>query len=155
MEDLAKKIQQARPLLKTVTPLAYWIITVYAYFNILLGISLFFAVDQSKITASLLIVNNIFSYKIWGIVFITVGLFKLFALHTNNWDLSRKSLLVGVSIKAAWALALIVRSLTSPGTWLVSIIWIALAAIQIVTFIFFMPPSVATYKQRRGDRRHE
>jgi hypothetical protein len=152
MTTLEKQIQKARPLLKTVTPLAYWIITIYAYFNILLGISLFLAVDQSKITASLLIVNDIFSYKFWGIVFMAIGVLKLVALHTNNWKLSRQSLLVGVAIKAAWALALVVRSLTSPGTWLVSIIWIALAAIQIVTFIFFMPPSMATNKQsRRGE----
>lgn len=155
MTTLEKQIQRARPLLKTVTPLAYWIITIYAYFNILLGISLFFAVDQSKITASLLIVNDIFSYKVWGIVFVLVGVLKLFALHTNNWKLSRQSLLVGVAIKAAWALALVVRSLTSPGTWLVSIIWIALAAIQIVTFIFFMPPSMATNKQSGRDKGNE
>lgn len=146
---LEKQIQKARPLLKTVTPLAYWIITIYAYFNILLGISLFLAVDQNKLTASLIIVNDIFSYKFWGIVFMVIGILKLFALHTNNWKLSRQSLLVGVAIKAAWALALVVRSLTSPGTWLVSIIWIALAAIQIVTFIFFMPPSMATNKQEK------
>lgn len=147
MTTIEKQIQKARPLLKTVTPLAHWIITIFAYFNILLGISLFFAVDQSKITASLIIVNDIFSYRFWGVIFIAIGVLKIFALKTNNWDLSRKSLLVGVSIKAAWALALIIRSLTSPGTWLVTLIWFALAAIQIVTFIFFMPPAVATNKQ--------
>jgi hypothetical protein len=147
MTNIQKQIQQARPRLRQVTPLVHWIITVYAYFNILLGISLFLAVDQSKITASLIIVNDIFSYKFWGIVFIAIGILKLFALKTNNWDLSRKSLLVGVSIKAAWALALIIRSFTSPGTFLVTIIWFALAAIQIITFIFFMPPSIATNKQ--------
>ncbi len=149
MTNIEKQIQKARPLLKTVTPLAHWIITIFAYFNIFLGISLFFAVDQSKITASLIIVNDIFSYKFWGIVFIAIGILKLFALKTNNWDLSRKSLLVGVSIKAAWALALVIRSLTSPGTLLVTIIWFALAAIQIVTFIFFMPPGIATNKQEK------
>jgi len=147
MTTIEKQIQKARPLLKTVTPLAHWIITIFAYFNILLGISLFFAVDQSKITASLIIVNDIFSYRFWGVIFIAIGVLKIFALKTNNWDLSRKSLLVGVSIKAAWALALVVRSLTSPGTWLVTIIWLALASIQIVTFIFFMPPAIATNKQ--------
>lgn len=147
MTNIEKQIQKARPLLKTVTPLAHWIITIFAYFNILLGISLFFAIDESKISAPLIIINDIFSYKFWGFVFIAVGVLKLFALKTNNWDLSRKSLLVGVSIKAAWALALIIRSITSPGTFLVTIIWFALAAIQIVTFIYFMPPGIATNKQ--------
>lgn len=147
MATIKKQLQEARPRLKMVSPLVHWIISIYAYFNIIFGLSLLFAVDQSKISASLLIVNNILSYKFWGIVFIAVGILKLFALKTNNWDLSRRSLLVGVSIKAAWAVALVIRSLTSPGTFLVSIIWVALAAIQMVTFIFFMPPSIATNKQ--------
>lgn len=147
MTSIEKQLQKARPSLKQVTPLVHAIITVYAIFNIAFGLSLFFAIDQSKISASLIIVNNIFSYKFWGVIFIAIGILKLFALKTNNWNLSRKSLLVGVAIKAAWAVALIVRSLTSPGTFLVSIIWVALAAIQIVTFIFFMPPAIATNKQ--------
>lgn len=147
MTTLEKQIKQARPSLKVVTPLVHWVITIYAYFNIIFGLSLFFAIDQTKISASLLIVNDIFSYKFWGVIFIAIGIIKLFALKTNNWDLSRKSLLLGVSIKAAWAVALIVRSLTSPGTFLVSIIWVALAAIQVVTFIFFMPPSIGSNKQ--------
>lgn len=150
MTTLEKQIKQARPSLKMVTPLVHWVITIYAYFNIIFGLSLFFAIDQTKISASLLIVNGVFSYKFWGIVFILIGIIKLFALRTNNWDLSRKSLLLGVSIKAAWAVALVVRSLTSPGTFLVSIIWVALAAIQMVTFIFFMPPSIGSNKQAGG-----
>lgn len=152
MSTLKKKLQQARPCLKTVTPLAYWITIVFAYFNFFLGISLFFAVDQSKVSAPLIIVNDIFTYKFWGTVFILVGLLKLYALRANNWELSRHSLLIGVSIKAAWALALVIRALSSPGTWLMAIMWIALAMIQITTYIFFMPPSTAAYKQRRGDR---
>lgn len=147
MTSIEKEIQKARPSLKMVTPLAHAIILVFAVFNILFGLSLFFAIDQTKITASLLIVNNVFSYKFWGVVFILIGLLKLFALKTNNWDLSRKSLIVGVAIKAAWAVALVVRSFTSPGTFLVSIIWVALAAIQISTFIFFMPPAIPSPKQ--------
>lgn len=147
MTTLEKQILKARPSLKVVTPLAFWIIVVYAVFNILLGISLFFAIDQTKITASLIIVNDFFTYRFWGIVFIAIGILKLIALKTNNWSLSRKSLLVGVSIKAAWALALIFRSITSPGTWLVTIIWLALSAIQVITFIFFMPPGVTSNKQ--------
>lgn len=152
MTNIEKQIQKARPRLRTVTPLAYWIIIVYAFFNILLGISLFLAIDQSRISSPLLIVNDVFSYKFWGVLFIAVGTLKLFALKTNNWNLSRRSLLVGISIKAAWAIDLVIRSLTSPGTWLITLVWLALAGIQMVTFIFFMPPGVQTPKQRaRGD----
>ena len=145
--ELQKQLHKARPSLRSVSPLAFWIVVIYSVFNFALGISLLFAIDQSKITAPLLIVNDFFTYRFWGVVFILVGVLKLFALKTNNWSLSRKSLLVGVGIKAAWAFALIFRSLTSPGTWLVTIIWFALVAIQITTFIFFMPRSVAGEKQ--------
>lgn len=149
MTTIEKQIQQARPRLRVVTPLAHWIIVIFAVFNLLLGVSLFFAIDQSKISAPLLIVNDFFTYRFWGVVFILIGALKLFALKTNNWDLSRKSLVVGVAIKAAWAIALIIRTLTSPGTALVTIIWLALAIIQITTFIFFMPPSMQAFKQPR------
>lgn len=149
--ELLKELHKARPKLRTVTPLAHAVLLVYAFFNIFLGVSLFVTIDQSRITSPLLIVNDVFSYKFWGVLFVVLGLFKLFALKTNNWDLSRKSLLVGVAIKAAWALALVVRSTANAGTWLITLMWLALAAVQIVTFIFFMPPAVQTTKQPKGD----
>lgn len=149
--QLHKELQKARPKLRQVTPLAHAVLLVYAFFNIFLGISLFVTIDQSRITAPLLIVNNVFNYKFWGVMFVVLGLTKLFALKTNNWDLSRKSLLFGVAIKAAWALALVVRSTANAGTWLITLMWLALAAIQIVTFIFFMPPAIQTPKQLDGD----
>lgn len=148
--SIEKELQKARPSLRTVTPLAHAVLQIYAYFNILLGISLFFAIDQSKITASLLIVNNVFSYKFWGVIFIAIGILKLYSLYTNNWNLSRKSLLVGVSIKAAWAVALIFRAFSSPGTWLVAIMWLTLALIQISTFIFFLPPAISSKTPTSG-----
>ena len=148
---LAKEIQKARPNLRTVTPLAHAVLVVYALFNIFLGISLFVTIDQSRVTAPLLIVNEVFNYKFWGIIFVLLGCVKLFAIKTNNWDLSRKSLLLGVAIKAAWALALVVRSTAHAGTWLITLMWLALAAVQIVTFIFFMPPAIQSDKQPEGD----
>lgn len=143
-QSIEQELKKARPSLRTVTPLAHAVLQIYAYFNILLGISFLFALDQSKIDTPLLIVNDLLSYKFWGFVFIGIGALKLYSLYTNNWNLSRKSLLVGVSIKAAWALALVVRSFTESGTWFITIIWLTLAAVQISTFIFFLPPAINT-----------
>lgn len=152
-KDLEKAIKLARPRMKAVTPLANSILTIYAFFNLFLGVSFILALDQSRLSsAPLLIVNDVFTYDFWGFVFVAIGILKLYSIKTNNWALARKSLLVGVAIKAAWAIALIVRSITSPGTWLITLMWLALAFVQIATFIFFMPPSVASYKQRREDR---
>jgi len=153
--ELQKQLRDARPRLKLVSPLAHAVVMIFGIINIVLGVSLLFAIDESKISTSLLIVNDVFNYHFWGILFIVIGLIKLMSLKLNNWNLSRKSLLLGVAIKAAWALALIVRALASPGTWLVAILWIALAAIQIATFIYFMPPSVVTNIQPKngGERK--
>jgi predicted ferric reductase len=151
--NLHKELREARPKLKFVSPLAHAVIFIFGVFNILLGITFLFAIDENKITTSLLIVNDVFTYRFWGIVFILLGVFKIFSLKLNNWSLSRKSLLLGVAIKAAWAIALVVRAVTSPGTWFVAIMWIALAAIQIMTFIYFMPPSVRTNIQPEGRRK--
>lgn len=148
--DLSKQLRDARPRLKVVSPLAHAVIMIFGLFNIFLGISLFFAIDQSKIDASLLIVNEVFNYRFWGVIFIVLGTIKLLSLKFNSWSMSRRSLLIGVAVKAAWALALLVRALASPGTFLVAMIWIALAAIQIATFIYFMPPSVATNVQPKN-----
>jgi len=148
--ELQKQLRDARPRLKLVSPLAHAVVMIFGIINIVLGVSLLFAIDESKISTSLLIVNDVFNYHFWGILFIVIGLIKLMSLKLNNWNLSRKSLLLGVAIKAAWALALIVRALASPGTWLVAILWIALAAIQIATFIYFMPPSVVTNIQPKN-----
>lgn len=152
MNKLAKEIEKARPKLRVVSPLAHAVVLVFGVFNILLGISLILAIYQARVSSPLLIVNNVFTYDLWGYVFIGIGLLKLYALRANKWELARKTLLVGVAVKAAWALALIIRVLISPGTVLIAMLWICLAAIQIVTYIFFMPPSTEHYLQRREER---
>lgn len=138
-KDIERKIRKAQPRLRKARPLPFWIILIFAAFNVALGISLYLSFDASRITASLIIVNEVFTFRFWGIVFILVGLLKMYSLVTNNWILARQSLLIGVSIKAAWAVALTVRALTSHGTLLIDLMWVTLALIQISTFIFLVP----------------
>lgn len=150
--SIEKQIQRARPGLRIVSPLAFWVVLIFGVFNIALGISFLSAIDAQRITASLLIVNKILTYDLWGMIFLILGAVKLFSLYINNWNLSRNSLIVGVAVKAAWALALTIRIFVVPGTIFLTLLWVALAAVQIATYIFFMPPSVNSYKQRREDR---
>lgn len=153
MTNLQREIRNARPRLRLVSPLVHWVILVMGIFNILLGISLYLAFDAARVSAPLLIVNDLFTYRFWGIVFVALGILKLYSLWANNWNLAKNSLLVGISVKAAWAIALTIRSLTSPGTLLINFIWLALAAIQVGTYIFFMPPNVPLAEsQMREDR---
>jgi hypothetical protein len=138
-KDIERKIRKAQPRLRKARPLPFWIILIFAFFNIAIGISLYLSFDADRITASLLVVNELFTFKAWGIVFVGVGLVKLYSLITNNWILARHSLLLGVFIKSAWAIALTVRAFTSSGTLLMDLLWVTLALIQIATFIFLVP----------------
>lgn len=152
MTELQKQIQKARPRLKVVSPLSHWIMLVMATFNVVFGLSLFVAFDAGRVSAPLIIVNNLLTYQFWGVVFMLIGALKFYSLYTNNWNLARRTLIFGVSIKAAWAIALTVRAFVSPGTLLVNFMWVALALIQMGTFVWFMPPAMASYNQRREDR---
>lgn len=141
---LEKQLQHARPKLKVVSPLAHWIVLVMAWFNIILGISLYFGVDEHRITASFLIVNELLTFDFWGILFLALGLIKLFSLYSNNWKLARTSLFLGVSVKAAWAVALTIRTFISPGTVFVNILWVTIAMMQMGAYIWFLPPAEKT-----------
>lgn len=152
MTNVKAELKQARPKLSLVSPLSYWVVKVMGLFNILLGTSFLFTLDEDRFTASLLIVNDVFTFKFWGIVFISLGLVKLYSLYANNWKLSRNSLLIGVFIKAAWMVALTIRTLISPGTLFLNLLWITVALLQIGAYIWFMPPSTEGYKQRREER---
>lgn len=142
MNETDKNILHARPRLRIVSPLAYWIVFILGVFNIALGVTLFLALDQSKFTNSLLIVNSLFTFKFWGLAFFTLGVIKLYALFKNNWHMARNSLIAGVVFKSTWAIALAIRTFVSPGTIFLDLIWITLALLQAATYIFFMPPSI-------------
>lgn len=141
MSNIDKELQHARPSLRSVAPLSWWVVLIMCLFNVIFGISLFFGIDQSRITAPLLIVNDILPYDFWGIVFFSLGILKLYALITNNWNLARRSLFVGVSVKAAWMVALTIRTFVSPGTVFLNVVWVTVALLQMGAYIWFLPPS--------------
>ena len=138
---LDRELQHARPKLKVVSPLAHWVVVIMAIFNLCLGTSFLFAIDQNRVSASLLIVNDILTYKFWGIVFIAIGLIKLYAIFSNNWKLARNSLFLGVSVKAAWTVALTIRTFVSPGTVFLNVLWVTVALLQMGAYVWFLPPA--------------
>lgn len=148
MSIIEKQIREARPKLKVASPLSHWIILITGWFNILLGLSMIFAVDSARFTAQLFLVNDYIKFWMWGFVFIAIGLMKLLSLKANNWGLARKSLVVGVSVKATWMVALTIRTFVAPGTAFLNLTWVALALIQMGCYIWFMPPNIQTNKQK-------
>lgn len=146
------ELAKARPTLRQVSPLSHWFVAIMGVFNILLGLTLMFAIDEDRLSASLIIVNDLTSYTFWGFVFICIGVVKLFALKMNNWSLSRKTLILDVSVKAMWVVALVFRIFISPGTVFIILCWLCIAALQMACYIFFMPPNIGSFNQRREDR---
>lgn len=140
MSNIEKELRKARPSLRSYSPLAYWDVLIMGIFNLLLGSSFLLALDQNRVSAPLLIVNDLLSYRFWGLIFISLGIIKLWSLKTNSWELARKTLFTGVSIKAAWMVALIVRAFVSPGTIFLALLWVTIALLQIGAYIWFMPP---------------
>ena len=141
-EDITKRLDhlnEMTPRLRGLAPLTFWTTFVYASLNFLIGISLFTQIDAHRISAALLIVNDILSYQFWGIVFFALGIGKYYGLYANKWNLTKRLMLTGVAVKAAWAISLIVRAFVSPGTVLVALLWVALAVIQVFIVIFFVP----------------
>ena len=143
-----KELRKARPNLKLMSPLAHWTVMVMAVFNLFLGASLMFLFDADKFSAPLLIVNSVLTYKFWGVVFLVLGFIKLYSIIYNNWRVARISLFIGVSIKAAWAVDLIIRVLTTPGTFFLTLCWVTIALLQMGAYIWFMPQELT-----RGERR--
>lgn len=151
--QLHKELHDLRPPLRKVAPLSYWITVAYVIMNIIIGLSLAIAFDSHRVVATLLIVNNITTYQFWGLIFILLAAGQWFSIFKNEWKWTKKSLLAGVIVKSAWAIALLVRALTSTGTLLIALPWVTLAMIQALTIIFFLPP-VYDFR-KRGDEDHE
>lgn len=139
-KDLKHEINEIRHRLYKVSPLVFAITGIYIGMNIVIGVVMSVAFDESRVVASLLIVNSLLTYKFWGLVFLGLAIFQGWSLYRNDWDLIKKSLLAGVVVKSFWAVGLVLRAFVEQGTLLIALPWITLALIQIATVIFFLPP---------------
>ena len=141
-KESQKAIQAARPRIRTISPLSYWTILIMGFFNLFIGSMFIFFTGVIKYNAPLLVVNNVITFKVWGVVFIAIGLLKLYSLLINRWDIARNSIIIGVAVKAMWMIALIIRAFIAPQTILFTILWATIALLQMGAYIWFMPPLV-------------
>jgi hypothetical protein len=137
MTEINKRIQEARPNLRLVSPLAAAIVLGYGVVNIALGVGLFFYVNPSP-DSTFAIITAWTPFQLWGVVFLALGLFKLYTLYKNDWVNMRRSLIVGILIKSVWFIALFFRFLDG-GSILMLVIWFFFMYIQMVTYIHFIP----------------
>lgn len=137
-DKLLKQLDKLHPRLRALAPMSFWVTSVYATLNMAIGGTFLVAFHQVDRT-DLIIVNTVTTFQFWGVVFVLLGLGKYWALYHNRWASTKRLMLAGVAVKTTWAIALFLRSLMIPGTMLVAALWVALAVIQIITVIYFVP----------------
>lgn len=131
-KDLAK----ARPSLFKIAPLTATICWLFALINVFLFYSLFFTYRP---TTHLFLVNNFLNFQVWGIAFLVLGIIGVYNLIKNYWNGVRRTLLVGVIVKMAWEITLVLRVFQNKNTILLTVLWGFFALVQMATYVFFLP----------------
>lgn len=128
-------LSRIRPLLRHIAPMAFWFSAGFGVFNILIGLGLY----NAKILITLQIAGVV-PFRVWGILFLVLGVLMIYSLLSNNWKLTKNLNLVGIGIKLTWWLELLSELLTGTSkTPFLIIIWSLLLFFQFIVFIYFTP----------------
>ena len=139
--QLSQEIKKARPSLRLVSPVSYWFILLMGVFNIFLGSAFMVALDDTPDDLALKAISEIIPFFWWGVLFIALGIAKIYSIVANNWTLARYTLLAGVLLKSGWAVALTFRSFYQADNVFLNALWITMALTQIICYIYFLPPT--------------
>ena len=137
--DIQKDIIKARPSLRRILPVVFWQTFVFFILNIIIG----FGLIHWKPTIFPIVAPSEFFMYVWAVLFILVGIALGIGLFTKHWEKLRSLMIVGLSFKAFWSIALLFR-IVDGGTLLVATLFIGLAALQAVCIIFYLPPDEIT-----------
>lgn len=135
MNKVTKRIISARPSLRELDPPTFWFALGFSVLNIVIGIGvLFWEPSIFPVVAPTLLIM-----KIWGSLFMSMGITMAYAMWRRDWGLLRNLMKVGLFMKLLWAVALFFR-IGDGGTLLIAVIWTALAYFQALSIVFFFPP---------------
>lgn len=139
-DSLKQKIRAARPSLREISPVSYWFIFLMGIFNLIIGAGFILTLRDAIEDPAFAIIAQLVPFWLWGVLFIILGLFKLAALKLNNWKWARYTLLMGVSLKTGWAIALVLRTFSAPDNVFLTMTWLTIALTQIICYIYYLPP---------------
>lgn len=123
------------PRIKQVNGLLNLGVLSFGWFNLVLGASLFF---QASSTNEFFIINEVFTYQFWGIVFFIGGISLLVGHLLNYWTWMRWTILGLLFTKFIWLTALISRQFTDPGSNTFLILFFGLITfLQIGGYLYF------------------
>lgn len=134
MSRIDEALSAIRPSLRIVAPQTFYFSIVFGTFNVAVGLGLITSTTLVKLR-----VVGIIPLKTWGFIFLIHGLFILYSLYINNWNLARNLNMLGVFIKCTWWLELLAEAITHGGFPFVLFMWSTLLAFQIIVCRYFTP----------------
>jgi len=137
-------LHDVRPSLKSVSPLTNWICLGYAFINAGIGLGLIFLLPHGRLITNLFLINKIFTFAVWGGIFLALSITMFVGKILNDWDFLRKTLLAGITIKTLWLGMLIQRTTHNPATIIWTMVWAFFLYVQIGTYIYFLPVMTGT-----------
>lgn len=131
-------LQKARPNLRLISPLRFWLVVGFIIFNSTIAHILWI---QPAEQGRLAIYNEIFTHKFYAVVFVILALSLLMGLLFNSWKLIKKAMLAGLFVKALFAYALVQLGIqygftTIEGT---TALWLMIMWVQFWLYIDFEP----------------
>lgn len=122
------------PRLKQVNGLLNLGVIGFGWFNLVLGACLF---TQVASTRDFFIINDVFTYQLWGASFFLGGLALIIGHAGNWWTMMRWTILTLLFFKFVWLAALIQRQVTE-GTNIFLLLFFALATfLQMAGYLYF------------------
>lgn len=136
--SIRKRLNQARPNLKDVSPLVYKLSWAFVPLNILIGL----AIAVQKTLAQPPLITAAVSNSVWAISFMIIAIFIGYGLIVNNWQSIKNGMIFGLFIKAVWGIALLIQTVRTEGEALgVLAVWLFIAYVQAMCLVHFLPPT--------------
>jgi len=123
------------PRLNQVEPIISKMVVAFAVFNLVLGVGLY---SLAARTLNFFIINDLFSEQFWGVLFFLTGVGLGVGYIINNWKLIRVTLVVGLTLKFFWLLALATRQIENFDTNIFLLLFFFFVAVtQFVIYLHF------------------
>lgn len=124
-----------RPKLREIAPVVYFGSWGFVVFNVFFLAPAYF----SGAGRGLALISTLLNPTFWGVVFLSIGLALGYGLLTNNWKITRGSLMVGLFVKLLWAYALLPTVFISFSSIGIVGLWLLVSFIQSLFIIYFVP----------------
>lgn len=131
------EIRQARPNLRLVNPLAFWLCVAMVLLNVSLGYVVIRVPDTSG-----LVLYNILPQIAYGLLyFLSAGLLSL-SLLKNSWYMTKVILAFGLFLKCLYAYGLVALGFKLGFSNLEGIVsvWLFIVFVQALMIMFLLPP---------------